>query len=264
MKLHCRGSPGGKGSGGLAACEGEGAVHRVGVEVAKVSDGGGCAERADDARPVPAFTAKNRIVEPDADPCRHFAPSDDRGEQRCARATVAFRDGKRRRHDFRRDMGQRRTMNVAHRHGRDQVAVHQRRAGKRHVRAADDRTFRRGTERRRHRPELMCFLSPVAGKRAGKGIGQKGFGGHLHVVRNIADVQCSREFRQSFRRSLGHRRPSPEFSPTIRGHRPGVQTIGSKQKGRPCRTALSVVVSAAVTDLCVPGCLPSPSCGLCR
>ena len=108
MEFHRRRAPGGEGAGGLAAGEPERPRHGVGIEFEQRADRRRGAERTDDAGPVPAARAEFRIIETEADPRRHLAAGRDGDQQSAAGESVALGDGERRRHDFGRDVRQRR------------------------------------------------------------------------------------------------------------------------------------------------------------
>ena len=114
--------------GGLAARETERSRHRLRVEREQAAHGGGGAERADHAGAVPAALAKLGEVEAEPDARRHLAAGRERDEEIASRAPVALRDRQRGRHDFGRDVRERRAMDVAHRHRGDEKPVQERRA----------------------------------------------------------------------------------------------------------------------------------------
>ena len=138
MELHRRRSPRREGAGRLAAGETERLGHGLGVEPAKPADRRGGAERTQHARAVPALGAERGIIEPEPDPRRHLASGGDGDQQVAARQAVAFGDRQSGRDHFRRHMGQRRPVHVAHGHRGDEIAVENGRAGERQPVAAND------------------------------------------------------------------------------------------------------------------------------
>ena len=93
------------------------------------------------------------------------------GDQKIAAGqVVALGDRQRGRHDFRGDMGHGRAVHVAHRDRGDQIAVQQRRAGKRQMVAADHARFATLRQRRGERRDLAGLLALMAGDRAGQRI----------------------------------------------------------------------------------------------
>ena len=144
-----------------------------GIEAQQRADSGRRAERADNARPMPAAGAKHRIIEPDADPRRHFRTDSDGDQKITTGQAVAFRDHQRRRHDLRRDVGHGRAMHVAHRRRGDEIGVEQRRAGQRQMPAADHARFAALRQRGGKGRDLTGFFAPIAGNRAGERIQQK-------------------------------------------------------------------------------------------
>ena len=95
-------------------------------------------------------------------------------------------------------------MDVAHRHGGNQIAVEQRRAGERQPAAADDAGFVRLRERRRERRDLMGLLALVARERAGQRIEQQRLAMLAHLSGQIVMAQPGRELGQRLRYLCRH------------------------------------------------------------
>ena len=110
--------------------------------------------------------------------------------------TVAFGDRQRRRHHLRRDVRVRRTMDVAHRHRGDQVAVEQRRASERKPAAADDAALVGFRERLGQRLDLAGLIALVAGEAAGDGVDQDVLDVRAHARRNIGILQVRCKLRE--------------------------------------------------------------------
>jgi len=153
---------------------------------------------------VPAAGTERRIVEPDPDPRRHLASGGDRHQEVAAGKPIALRDRQGRRDHFRRDVGHGGTVHVAHRHGRDEIAVEQGRTGKRQVTAADHARFIRLRQRRRQRRQLMGFLALVAGQGTGESIQQQVLAVLPDVVRKVVVCQRGSKLRQHLRRFFRH------------------------------------------------------------
>src|SRR5262249_12156584 len=114
VDLPRRRSPRCEGAGGLAAGEAERPGHGFGVEPAKSADRRSGTERTQHAGAVPTLGAERGIIEADPDPRRHLASGGDGDEEVAARQPVALGNRQGGRHHFRRHMGQRRAVHVAH------------------------------------------------------------------------------------------------------------------------------------------------------
>ena len=130
MKLHRRRAPGGERAGGLAAGKAERPRHGVGIEFEQRADRGGRTERTDHAWAMPSPRTEFRIIEAETDPRRHLTAGRKGGEQGAAGKSIALGDGERWRHDFGRDVRERRPIHVAHGDRGDEISVEQRGARK--------------------------------------------------------------------------------------------------------------------------------------
>ena len=187
VKLDGRRSPRGKRAGGLAARESERFRHGRGIEPEQTSHRRGGAKRTDDAGPVPAALARFGIIEAEPDACRYLTAGCDRDQQIAARQSVALRDGECGRYHFRRDVGERGAVNVAHGDGGDQVAVQQGCAGERQAVAADDTALVRLRKARCKRRQLVGFLALVTRHRARERVEQ-----HVLAVFAYCVAECLR------------------------------------------------------------------------
>ena len=236
VELDDRGPPGGEGPGRLAAGEAESAGHRPGVEPSQAADRGGGAERPDDARPVPALAAEDRVVEADPHPRRGLQACGQRGEQRPPGGAVGLRDGEGRRHDLRRDVGERRAVDVAHRHRGNQVAVHERRAGERRPPAADDRGVAGLPEGARRGGDLGGLLPLAPGQRAGQRVEEQRLARFPDRGGDRAALQPRGEPRQRPGRLFARSGPAVAHARRVAGppRAPYARLASRRKRGRCC------------------------------
>ncbi len=154
---------------------------------------------------MPAARAKHRIIEPDADPRRHFASRGDSDQKIAAGKSVALGDCQRRRHDFRRDVSHGGAVHIAHRHRGNEVTIEQRRAGKRQLPAADHARLAALRQSRSERRDLPGLLALMAGYRASERIQEQILAMLADAFRQIAIAQRCGEFRQHLCRFLPSR-----------------------------------------------------------
>ena len=114
--------------------------------------------------------------------------------------SVALRDGERGRYHFRRDVGERGAVNVAHGDGGDQVAVQHRRAGERQAVAADDAALIRLRKACRERRQLVGFLALMARHRARERVEQHVLAIFGDALRDVFVFERGRELGQR----MGH------------------------------------------------------------
>jgi len=163
---------------------------------AKPADRRGGAEGAQHAGTVPALGAERGIIEADPDPRRRLASGGDGHEEVAARQGVALGDRQGGRHHFRRHMGQRRAVHVAHGDRGDEITIEKCRAGERQPVAADDAALVGLRQSRRERGELLRLFAAVPGDRARQGIEQEVLAVISHLCGKIVVLQRGRKAGQ--------------------------------------------------------------------
>ncbi len=145
---------------------------------------------------MPAAGAEFRIIETQPNPRRHLATGGKCGEEIAAGVAVAFRDGKRRRHHFGRDVGQGGPIHVAHGHCGDEVGVEQRRTGERQRLATQHARLAALGQCGREGLHLAGLFAEPAGDRAGQRVEQQVLAMLAGAVGKIVIAQRCGEFRQ--------------------------------------------------------------------
>ena len=209
VELDGRRTPVREGARRLAARQSEGVALPVGIEAQQLAGGGRATERADDAGRMPAARAEGLVVGAEPDAHGGFQACGNRGDECAAIGARSLGDGERGRHDLRRGVAQRGTVDIAHGHGGDQVTIEQRGAGERELLAADHRRFMRGAKRSGERADLGAFVALPAGDRARDRIEHKVLHALANARRQVVVPQAGDEPREL----AGRRRRHSSFAP---------------------------------------------------
>jgi hypothetical protein len=138
---------------------------------------------------MPAALPKARVANPAADSDGRLQAGGQRGEKLASGDAPSLRRSERGRHHLRRDVAEVRTVHVAHRYGRDLVAVQQRCADARQTTAPDDGGFVSRCELAGNGLHLCCLVPMSPGKGASQRIEEQEGNAPANIGRNVVISQ---------------------------------------------------------------------------